>query len=485
MSLEERDTHVVRFAVLIAVLLAASVVPERGAVAADRPNVVFLFADDLGWGDLGCYGQRRVKTPSLDRLASQGTLFTQFYVAGSVCSPSRTGIMTGHYPARHRIFGHLAASKTNQQREMPDALDPDVVTLTDILQRAGYQTAHFGKWHLGNLSPAQYGFDSFRTESASNVPDRATIDIWGAKNRPQCTAEILDAALEFIDSCQGSPEPFYINAWFSDPHATLNPSADQLARVSQLAPVGVEYPGVAQIYYACVIEMDRQIGRFLDELDRRGLADNTLVIFSSDNGPEDFQIRNAAHSGVGSAGPFRGRKRSIYEGGIRTPLLLRWPGKIPAGKVNDTSVVNGVDFIPTLAELTGGDVSPTESLDGEDMHDVWLGADRRRTGACFWEWRYRLFGHVANHPPRLAVRKDDFKLLMNPDASRIELYNLARDPGERDNVAHQHPDRVQLLRSMLLDWNSGLPTSPIEPVAGTAKWRWPETQALPPTTKPK
>ncbi len=219
--------------------------------------------------------------------------------------------------------------------------------------------------------------------------------------------------------------------------------------------------------------MDRQIGRFLDELDRRGLTDNTLVIFSSDNGPEDFQIRNAAHSGVGSSGPFRGRKRSIYEGGIRTPLLLRWPGQIPAGKVNRDSVINGTDFLPTLCALTDAEIPDSLSLDGEDMHDVWLGSDRKRRRPLFWEWRYQVFGHVANHPPRLAVRKGDMKLLMNPDGSRIELYDLARDAGERDNVATEHPDQVRNLKQELLDWNSQLPSSPVDRAAGTADWRWP------------
>ncbi len=222
---------------LVAMMLSGSVVR-----AADRPNIVFLFADDLGWGDLSCYGQRRIKTPHLDQLAAQGTLFTQFYVAGSVCSPSRAGIMTGQYPARNRIFGHFATHEINAKREMPDALDSAVVTLPDLLKTAGYETAHFGKWHLGNRSPQEYGIDVFRTESTSNVADRAKIDIWGADNRPQCTKDILDAALEFIASRQDSSSPFFINAWFSDPHATLNPSAEQLDRVKQLAPPACNFP---------------------------------------------------------------------------------------------------------------------------------------------------------------------------------------------------------------------------------------------------
>jgi len=453
-------------------LATCAVILSSVAVAADRPNIVFLFADDLGWGDLSCYGKQRVKTPRLDQLAKEGTLFTQFYVAGSVCSPSRTGIMTGHYPARHRVFGHFATTQSNKKRGMPDALDPQLTTLTDLMRAGGYRTGHFGKWHLGGTVASEYGIDHYRTESWSNVPDREKIDIWGADNRHKCTADILDAALEFIKS--DPKKPFYVNAWFSDPHATLNPSPEQLERVKQFKPRGaIPFHGVAQIYYACIVEMDRQIGRFLDELDKLGLADDTLVIFSSDNGPEDFQIGNAAHSGVGDTGPFRGRKRSIYEGGVRVPFLVRWPGKIPAGKINHSSVVGGVDFIPTLCKLTGVDASAATDPDGEDMSDVLLGADRARTRSLFWEWRYRVFGRPVDMPPRLAIRDGDWKLLMNPDRSRVELYNIPADPMELDNQAAAKPDLTEKLAAKLLQWNKTLPESPIEEVAGNNSYPFP------------
>jgi N-acetylgalactosamine-6-sulfatase len=379
--------------------------------------------------------------------------------------------MTGHYPARHRVFGHFARNQNNEKRGMPDALDPEVATLTDLLRAGGYRTGHFGKWHLGNIEAGEYGIDQFRTESWSNVPDRGPIDIWGAKNRPHCTRDILDAALEFIKS--GSDKPFYVNAWFSDPHATLNPSAEQLDRVKQFKPKGVDFHGVAQVYYACVREMDIQIGRFLAELDKLDLARETIIIFSSDNGPEDFQIGNSAHSGVGDAGPFRGRKRAIYEGGIRVPFLVRWPGRVPAGKINDTSVVGGVDFIPTLCKLAGVDASDAADQDGEDMSDVLLGSDRPRKRPLFWEWRYRVFGRPIDMPPRLAVRSGDWKLLMNPDRSRVELYNIPADPMELNNLAPQKPELAGSLGKQLLDWNQTLPESPVETVAGRNNYPFP------------
>lgn len=448
-------------------------VPAWGSASAtsERPNIVFLFADDLGWGDLSCYGNRRVKTPVLDRLAAEGTLFTQFYVAGSVCSPSRTGIMTGQYPARHRVFGHFARDEINERRGMPNALDPDVPMLTDALKQAGYLTGHFGKWHLGNVSPEQYGVDVFRTDQFCNMAGKPPVDIWSPRARPTCTKDILDSALEFVQAAKG--KPFYANVWFSDVHATLNPSEEQLEKTKRFHAAGVEFHGVDQIYYAALLELDRQIGLFLEQLNRLGLCDNTLIIFSSDNGPEDFQISNAAHSGVGRTGPFRGRKRSIYEGGVRVPLILSWPGHVPAGRVNDVSVVNGVDFLPTLCQLAGARVASSLRPDGEDMSDVWLGAKRKRKRACFWEWRYRVFGHPLNQPPRLAVRDGDYKLLMNPDRSRVELYNIVQDPSELQNLAAAKPELTDRLAKELLAWNRALPESPVEEVAGKNDWNWP------------
>jgi N-acetylgalactosamine-6-sulfatase len=456
---------------LVALFLIHSV-NLLSAAQVNQPNIVFLFADDLGWGDLSCYGNQRIKTPELDQMAREGTLFTHFYVAGSVCSPSRSAIMTGQVPARNRIFGHLAQNEQNERRGMPNSLDPGLVMLTDLLKTKGYTTGHFGKWHLGNVSPKEYGVDVFRTNQISNTSKQDPVRIWEADARPTCTKDILDDALDFIKTNRAGP--FYANVWFSDVHATLNPSEAQLQKTQKFHARGVDFYGVEQVYYAALLEMDQQIGHFIDALDALGLRENTLIIFSSDNGPEDYQISNSAHSGVGSPGPFRGRKRSIYEGGIRVPFILRWPGHVPAGKVNDTSVVNGVDFLPTLSSLAGAEVPRTLSLDGEDMHDVWLGSDRKRRRACFWEWRYRLFGHVYNHPPRLAVREGDFKLLMNPDQSRVELYHITHDPGERDNVASEHPERVRELREKLLKWNAELPESPVEPAAGKADWPWPE-----------
>ena len=446
-----------------------------------RPNIIFIFADDVGWGDLSCYGNPDVQTPALDQLAKEGTLFTHFYVPGSVCSPSRVGIMTGQFPARHRVFGHFAHPEFNERRNMPNELDPSVFTLTDMLRSGGYVTGHFGKWHLGLYDPSphsEYGVDVYRTNKHTNVPGTDLLDFGSPAARPDSSKRIIDASLDFIRENQD--RPFYANVWLFDTHATLNPSEEQMAEFERFGPdaKGVDFYGIQQVYLATLVEMDRQIGRFLKELDALGLAENTLIIFSSDNGPEDYAVRNSSHSGAGKAGLFRGRKRSLYEGGIRAPFILRWPGHVPAGMVNDTTALNGVDFIPTLSTLSGVSLPSTFVADGANMLDAWLGAHVAREKPMFWEWRQNIFGHPLHHSPMIAVRDGDYKLLLNPDRSRMELYNLANDPSELQNLIESEPERAEQMAQSALDWYCTLPPGKAVSSAGTIRWNWPRAVTL-------
>jgi len=440
-----------------------------------KPNFVFIFADDLGWGDLGCYGNRQIKTPNLDELAKKGILFTQFYVNGSVCSPSRTSIMTSHFPARHGVHGHFATHKQNEVRAMPDWLDPKVHTVTKLLNDAGYTTGHFGKWHLGSgtgaPTPGDYGIDEHSTRTSSGPQIEGTNNPYF---RAKSTAKIVDKTIQFIES--NRDKPFYVNVWTLVPHATLHPTDEQMKAYERYAPRGVPYKGAKQIYYASITDLDQQIGRLVKRIDELGLADNTVIVFSSDNGPEDFDIRNAVHSGIGDTGPFRGRKRSIYEGGIRMPFIVRWPGRVPAGKVDDTSIVAGVDWLPTVCSLAGVKLPKGLNPDGEDMSAALLGKPKPRTRPLMWEWRFRIFGDMAHKCPMLAIRDGKWKLLMNPDRSRIELYVIPRDPTELDNVADQHPDIVKKLSERLLKWQKTLPAGPIDREAGSNAYPWPKEQ---------
>jgi N-acetylgalactosamine-6-sulfatase len=456
----------------------AGALPRAGRAQGNRPpNIVFILADDLGWGDLGVYGHRQMQTPHLDRLAHQGTLFTQFYVNGSVCSPSRTAFTTGHFPARHRVHGHFAANDINARRGMPNWLDPSVETLPKVLKKAGYATAHFGKWHLGAgqgaPEPKAYGFDDYRTVNAAGP----TWDERDPFFRARSTELIVDETLRFAQKNRATP--FYVNVWSLLPHALLNPTKEQLDRYPRLV-LGREAPGLRsalQIYYASVTALDDAVGRLLARLDEMGLADNTLVLFSSDNGPEDIHILNASHSGVGSAGPFRGRKRSLYEGGVRMPFLVRWPGHVPAKRVDRESVATAVDFLPTLSRIAGTAPPSGWDLDGEDISDILAGKSRPRSKPIFWEWRFNIAGEVHHHSPMLSMREGDWKLLMNPDRSRVELYDIPRDAMELNNLAGGRKEVVARMAPRLLAWQKTLPAGPLDPGAGGNAYPWPGAAA--------
>jgi arylsulfatase A-like enzyme len=461
----------------------ALLVVNQAAVAQEpaRPNIIFILADDLGWGDLSCYGNRSFKTPHLDQLAAQGTLFTQFYVNGSVCSPSRCAFFTSRYPARERIHGHFATPEQNKARGMPDWLDPRVPNLARLLKSVGYATAHIGKWHLGRGNAAnapkieEYGFDFVGTGEQGG----AVIQKQDPYFRARSTALFVDEALQFIQ--KHSRQPFYLQLWTLLPHATLNPTPEQMQAFEKFSSANVKHKSARTIYSASVADLDRQIGRLLGELDKLGLADNTIVIFSSDNGPEDIHILNAGHSGVGSAGPFRGRKRSLYEGGVRVPYLVRWPGKVPAKRVEDEAVLAGVDLLPTLCKLAGAKLPAGFQGDGEDQSDVLLGKSRPRRQPLLWEWRFNVAGDIFHKSPILAIREGPWKLHLNPDKSRIELYHLPRDPTQLDNVADRHPEVVERLAERVLAWQAKLPPGPRDATAGGNGYPWPGKAA--PATK--
>lgn len=449
-----------------------------------KPNVIFILADDLGWGDPGCYGGP-VPTPNLDKLAADGRLFTNFYVNSGVCSPSRASFLTGIFPASLGIHGHLSTWENNVNRSMVQYLEPDLPTLADVFLANGYATGMYGKWHLGGYLydaplPDSHGFEEHRTNTSA---DKSEFNLWDLSNRPRSTKMVLDEALAFIK--RNKDKPFFVNAWLVDPHSVLNPSEEQLERFSHLAPAtytsrhwdqDLPYKGIHQVYQATVFEMDRQIGLFLEELESMGLSENTIVIFSSDNGPEVSQVVNASNSAAGSAGPFRGCKRSLYEGGIRVPLIVRWPKGLDAGEV-ETRTVSAVDFLPTLPALCGLEMPADiqfDKLDGENVSAMFLGVEGERKKPLFWEWRFAVLGRHLDRSPALAMRKGDWKLLANPDRSRLELYNLRQDPSELNNLAPLLPDLSERMLQELLGWKATLPPGDFENSAGLNDYKWPE-----------
>lgn len=443
-----------------------------GAVwGAQRPNIVLVFIDDMGWGDLSCFGNTEVSTPHIDRLAAEGIRFNQFYVNSPICSPSRTAISTGQYPQRWRIGSYLANRRKNNERGVAQWLDPKAPMLARMLKGAGYATGHFGKWHMGGQRDVgeaplitEYGFDESLTNFEGLGPrvlplcykydgspprrhalgsdklGRGSI-MW--EDRSQVTASFVSGAVEFIKEAKAAGKPFYVNLWPDDVHSPFYPPK---------ARRGDEQKRT--LYLGVLKTMDEQLGVLFDLIrDDRELRDNTLIVFCSDNGPE---------KGAGRAGPFRGCKTMLYEGGVRSPLIVWGPGLIDrekAGAVNTKSVMAAIDLAPSLLEVAQVEASEGVQFDGQELSDSLLGrSEQSREGMLFFRRppdRNSFYG--VDDLPDLAVRRGRWKLLCEYDGLDAELYDLDKDPGETRDVAAEHPAIVSKLRDAVVQWHQSLP----------------------------
>ena len=446
--------------------LLVSLVATISAVSAERPNIVLVFIDDMGWGDFSCFGNQSARTPHVDRLAREGIRFEQFYVNSPICSPSRTAISTGQYPQRWRITSYLSNRDHNQQRGMAQWLAPEAPMLARSLQQAGYATGHFGKWHLGgqrNVDDAPpitaYGFDTSLTNFEGMGPKLLPLvlrpgqptpgKIWqdaerlGAGYRWMLRSEItggfVDAAISFIKHAQEVNKPFYINLWPDDVHSPFWPPVDKWA------------DGKRGLYLSVLQEMDRQLGKLFDFVrGEASLRHNTLVLVCSDNGPEQ---------GAGSAGPFRGFKTHLYEGGIRSSLVAWAPRLIKMqGHVDRDSVFSAIDLVPTLLALTGTPRPATVTLDGESLRGTLLGEGGSRQAPLFFRRppdRDAFYGD--EDLPDLAMRRGKWKLLCEYDGSEAELYDLEIDPGETENLVDGHSELVEDLTRAVIAWHRSMP----------------------------
>lgn len=424
-----------------------SVLPEVSQAAEDRPpNIVFMFADDLGYGDLGCYGHPYAKTPALDQLAKEGTRFTQFYVTGVTCNPSRTGLMTGLFPARYPKYA-------------ADFGFGDRVTITELLKQKDYKTGHFGKWHMGpDSSEGTYGIDTVRTIGKSREKSAGRDD------------DLYSAAIDFIrENKDGS---FYVNVWGHATHFPVNTAPELVAefkdvtvnrddfsptmqhKFDECLQIGGELDESMRQYLGDVYQIDLNVGRVLKAIDELGLRDNTIVVFSSDHGPAPVILgkkgaRKYSNNMLGYASEFRGGKHTQYEGGTRVPFIIRWPGHVKAGRVDSENVCSFIDWLPTLCAIAVIEELP-EQLDGEDISDIWFGADRERSKPLFWK-----SSSTGSSP---AIRDSKWKLhLPRRRDQEIELYDLSVDASESHNIAEKHPDVVAGLRKKLRTWVAELP----------------------------
>jgi arylsulfatase A len=445
----------------LVIVFTAAAVP-----ADDRPNFVVMVADDLGYGDLGSYGHLTVRTPNIDRLAEQGLRFTDGYAAAPVCSPARTGLLTGRIPSRVGVYDWIPPGSDVH-------LPAEETTIAELLRDAGYQTVYLGKWHLnGGLGtdqpqPDDHGFDHWFATTGFAMPTHLNpfnFALNGVEMGPMegYACQLLsDEAVRWLNELRDPERPFVMVIGYHEPHEAIASPPD----------ITATYPATQNRneaeYFANITNLDLAVGRVIDTLDSLALADDTMVIFTSDNGPEMVNRHPQAQRSYGSAGGLRGRKLQLWEGGIRVPFIVRWPERTGPGGVSSTPV-SGIDLLPTLCELAGVGVPDAIDLDSTSFAPALTGASIDRTTPLFWH-DYKAWGG-----PRVVLRDGRFKLagywdgpeILRTDSSTMrpgdcelirtaklvffELYDLESDPGERHDVADEHPEVVSTMKAEML-----------------------------------
>jgi uncharacterized sulfatase len=438
----------------------------------EQPNIILIFIDDMGWADFSCFGNTDAQTPNIDKLASEGIRFEQFYVNSPICSPSRVAISTGQYPQRYQITSYLNNRKSNADRGMANWLDPNAPMLARSLKEGGYATGHFGKWHMGGQRDVTdapeitaYGFDesltNFEGMGAKLLP--LTKDETGKIGRIWQKAEILgnpvtwmqrseitggfiDAAIPFMEEANQQGKPFYINLWPDDVHSPFWPPFEEYGLAKEAGKRG--------LYLAVLEAMDAQFGQLFDFVQQNEkLRDNTLILICSDNGPE---------KGAGRAGNLKGFKTHLYEGGIRSSLVVWGPKFIEKsikGTRNTTSVFSAIDLVPSLLDFTGVAQPSKIEFDGENKIKTILGQSKEsRQAPIFYSRppdRKNYYGF--EDLPDLAMRHGQWKMLCDYDGSRPELYNIFKDPAESKNLAQTNPLIVEDMTKQVVDWWESVP----------------------------
>lgn len=444
-------------------------------ITENKPNIIFILADDLGYGDLGCYGQAKFETPNLDQLASEGLMFTQHYSGSTVCAPSRATLMTGQHTGHAYVRGNKSFKDENGERlEGQFPLADSIVTVAEKLKEAGYVTGMFGKWGLGAIGsegePTNQGFDEFYGYACQGLAHRYyPTHLWhntekvvlegndGTQTVQYSSDLIQDKTLEFIK--KNKDKPFFLYVPSTIPHAELIAPDDEIlaefkGKFPEVPYKGKDYDenynpwGYCSqeiphaMFAAMVTRLDKQVGEITTLLNELGISENTLVLFSSDNGPH---LEGGADPDFfDSNGPLKGYKRDLYEGGVRAPMIARWPAKIKAGTETD-HISAFWDFFPTVVEIAGGKVP--SNIDGISFLPTLLGNedDQKEHEYLYWEF------HEKNK--RQGIRMGKWKgviydIATNPDA-KLELYDLSQDIGEENDVAEQHPEIVEKLEAKL------------------------------------
>jgi arylsulfatase A len=433
---------------------AVASLPVAVAQKPKPPNFVFILADDLGWTDLGVYGSDLNETPNLDRLAQQGVRFDNAYAACPVCSPTRASIMTGKYPAKLKLTNYLPGTHPVPYSKLIGVepiqyLPLEEVTIAEKLKTAGYVSGHIGKWHLGGkgFEPEKQGFDDAFAFASGGVrgffyPNWKQADgsIEG-KDGEYITDRLTDEAVKFLQT--NKDRPFFLYLPHFSPHLPIEAKEKTVAKYKAKLKPGLRHSDPE--YAAMIDSLDEGIGRVLKTLDELKLAENTYVIFTSDNGgltAPEWKLKP-----VTSNAPLREGKGHVYEGGVRVPLIIRGPG-VRKNQIEHTPVIS-VDYFPTLNELAGLPVSASSKVDGETFAPLLKAAKKTTERDLFWH-----YPHYSNQlgRPASAIRQGDWKLIRFHEDGHLELYNLRKDPGEKTNLADASPDKAKKLATRLEDW---------------------------------
>lgn len=440
---------------MVLALLSAGCGAVPDSERSRSPNIVFVLVDDLGWSGLPSYGNEFHETPNIDRLVADGMRFTNAYAAASVCSPTRASIQSGQYPPRvgvtDFITGHWRPYEelrvpTNRTQYLP----PDVLTVGELMQEAGYVTGFFGKWHLGNedeaFLPHEQGYDSMLVSRGGghfDMQDNLTPTKEVAED--EYLADILtDESVEFIMANSGKPFFLFLSHYAVHVPLQAEEKLIEKYRRKEEPDSGVNHP----IYAAMVEHVDQSVGRILKTLDAEGIAGNTLVIFYSDNGAvlETFYSGEA----VTTNAPLRAGKGYIYEGGIRVPLIVRWPGVVEPGTVSE-DIITSADILPTVAEAAGMQEKPDAVIDGRSIVPALKAERNDRERSIYWHYPHYHFGDPAG-----AVRSGDYKLIEFFDDGQIELYNLREDIGEQNNLVAERPEKAREMQEDLAAWRASV-----------------------------
>ena len=416
------------------------------------PNFVVILVDDLGWGDLGCYGNVFHETPNIDRLAADGMRFTNAYAACPVCSPTRASLLTGRYPATlgltDFIPGHVRPWSLLLPPDSRQQLPLDETTFAEMLATYGYVSAAFGKWHVGGREyfPDRQGFSEFLVTQGSHfAPGFQTTPETDVPDGTSLAEALTHRTEQFLEQHRGEPFALYLAH-----HAVHLPleADEQLIEKYQRKPApgtGVNNP----VYAAMVEHVDRSVGRILEKLNQLGLVNDTVVVFLSDSGGL-YRSHNGTGPIVTSNAPLRGENGTLYEGGIRVPLIVRWPASAEPGSVSHTPV-SSIDLFPTFAELAGCETRSARAVDGASLVPLLTGSGSMDRNALFWH-----YPHYHHGCPAGAVREGDFKLIENYEDNSLELYNLKDDPAEQHNLAEQHPGETRRLLRSLANWRASV-----------------------------